>query len=228
MHRSAMSNAKLFFDTYSASAPSWKVLDIGSQDVNGSLREVCPKGVEYLGVDFVKAKGVDVVLTDPYHFPFEDNFADMVVSSSCFEHSEMFWVLFLEILRVLKPQGVFYLNVPSNGVFHRYPVDCWRFFPDSGQALVNWAKLSGYPSAALLESYTSYQDTEVFNDFVAIFIKDDQFQTAFPKRILHSLTAFSNGRVSGNAEILNLKTFPEDLLKLQAIQQIAAGKITIR
>ena len=30
---------------------------------------------------------------------------------------------------------LFYLNAPSNGEFHRYPVDCWRFYPDAGGAL---------------------------------------------------------------------------------------------
>lgn len=228
MHRSAMSNAKLFFDTYAGAASNCRLLDIGSQNVNGSLHDVCPKHIEYVGVDFVNGKGVDVVLSDPYHFPFEDNSADIVVSSSCFEHSEMFWVLFLEILRVMKPSGLFYLNVPSNGAFHRYPVDCWRFFPDSGQALVTWAKMSGYPSTALLESYTSYQDVDVFNDFVGIFIKDAQFESAYPKRILHSLKEFSNGRMHGQTDILNMKNLPEDLLKLQIIQQIATGKINVR
>ena len=46
------------------------------------------------------------MLTDPYHLPFESNSLDVVVSSSCFEHSEMFWLLFLEIMRVLKPEGL--------------------------------------------------------------------------------------------------------------------------
>ena len=31
---------------------------------------------------------------------------------------------------MLRPAGLFYLNAPSNGDFHRYPVDCWRIMPD--------------------------------------------------------------------------------------------------
>jgi SAM-dependent methyltransferase len=120
------------------------IVDIGSQDVNGSLRSVAPPNNKYIGVDFVEAKGVDVVITDPYSLPFEDESVDAVVSSSCFEHSEFFWLLFNEALRILKPTGLLYINVPSNGQFHRYPVDCWRFYPDSGVALQNWGKRSGY------------------------------------------------------------------------------------
>src|SRR5690242_17879182 len=125
MHPSALKFGKRFFDAYAVSRGT--VVDIGAQDLNGSLKDVCPKRLKYVGVDFAAGKGVDVILKDPYKLPFEDRSADFVVSSSCFEHSEMFWLLFLEILRILKPEGVFYLNVPSNGIFHRYPVDCWRF-----------------------------------------------------------------------------------------------------
>jgi SAM-dependent methyltransferase len=154
MHLSAMNNCKSFFQTYAEFFPSdksTKVVEIGSQDVNGSLRSVAPDAFDYIGVDFQAAKGVDVVLTDPYSLPFASESVDMVLSSSCFEHSEMFWLVLLEIMRVLKPRGLFYLNVPSAGSFHRYPVDCWRFYPDSGRALVQWSKRSG-GNAELLES----------------------------------------------------------------------------
>jgi SAM-dependent methyltransferase len=146
MHPTAIINCKNFFDVYSKSFKenqTTKVVEIGSQDVNGSLRSVAPKNFEYIGVDFQSAKGVDIVLDDPYSLPFDNDSIDIVLSSSCFEHSEMFWLVFLEIMRILKPNGLFYLNAPSSGSFHRYPVDCWRFYPDSGRALVSWSQRSG-------------------------------------------------------------------------------------
>lgn len=139
MHPTAMDNGRRFFATYlDASAPAL-ILDIGSQDINGSLRQAAPAGARYVGLDFAAGRGVDRVLDDPYRLPFDDGVADAVVSSSCFEHVDMFWLTFNEILRVLRPGGLFYLNAPSNGAFHRYPVDCWRFYPDAGDALVRWA-----------------------------------------------------------------------------------------
>ena len=133
MHPSAKENGKRFFDTYVASLPKTvQVIDIGSQDVNGTLRDVCPQDCNYIGLDFQEAKGVDIVLSDPYKLPFDSSSIDIAVSSSCYEHSEFFWLSFLEVMRVLKDDGLFYLNVPSDGAFHRYPVDCWRFYPDSG------------------------------------------------------------------------------------------------
>ena len=227
MHPSALSNAKLFFDTYVARMGQLTVVDIGAQDVNGSLKAVCPANAKYVGVDFVQGKGVDVVLTDPYSLPFETESVDVVLSSSCFEHAEMFWLLFVEILRILKPGGVFYLNVPSNGVFHRYPVDCWRFYPDSGNALVTWAKRSGL-NPALLESYISYQDRDCWNDFVAVFIKDVAQIDRYPARIIDNHKDFYNGLVYGKTDFINLKEISEDMLKLKAIGGIVNATIPIR
>jgi SAM-dependent methyltransferase len=216
MHPTALSNGKVFFDTYVAERGAATVIDLGSQDVNGSLRDVCPANAHYIGVDFAQAKNVDVVLTDPYALPFETGSVDIVVSSSCFEHSEMFWLVFNEILRVLKPNGLFYLNAPSNGAFHRYPVDCWRFYPDCGNALVSWAKRCGL-SPALLESFTTRQHNDIWNDFVAVFVRDAEHAAEHPRRMLSSLHAFDNGFVSGAVEIANSNPFPEDIRNLVVI-----------
>lgn len=221
MHPSAMNNGKIFFQRYlhyiKTDTPV-KVVDIGAQNVNGSLREVCPSRFEFVGVDFMQANGVDIVLEDPYTLPFADNSIDAVVSSSCFEHSEMFWILFLEVIRILKPNGLFYLNAPSNGSFHRYPVDCWRFFPDSGKALTTWAKRNGY-NTMLLESFVSHQQVNVWNDFVAVFLKEAEYQRDYPERMLTGRDDIENISVSNCDEILKLTPATEDLRNLNAMQR---------
>lgn len=220
MHPSAMKNGDYFFQRYIRYVRSEnpiKVVDIGAQNVNGSLKEVCPPQCEYIGVDFVAANGVDVVLDDPYSLPFADNSIDVVVSSSCFEHSEMFWVLFLEVLRVLKPHGLLYLNVPSNGSFHRYPVDCWRFFPDSGKALLRWAQRNGV-NAELIESFVSLQQVNVWNDFVAVFIKDNSCLSHYPERIFTGRTDVENVHVAGYPEIINFAAATEDLRTISTLK----------
>jgi SAM-dependent methyltransferase len=209
MHLSAMKMGELFFRTYFTPGQNKKIVEIGSQDVNGSLRTKSPKECEYIGVDFVAGNGVNVILKDPYQLPFANSSVDAIVCSSCFEHSEMFWVLFLEILRILKPEGLFYLNVPANGRFHRYPVDCWRFYPDSGNALVAWAKRNGM-QPMLLESFVSNQMAEGWNDFVAVFVKDESFAQLYPNRILKKITGYTNGIVDGQTELMNETALPED------------------
>lgn len=229
MHSTAMENCKKFFAAYAdgfSRSPNVDIVEIGSQDVNGNFRSLAPVGCNYVGVDFTEGRGVDVVLTDPYSLPFDNESVDVVLSSSCFEHSEMFWVVFIEILRVLKPNGLFYLNVPSNGAFHRYPVDCWRFYPDSGRALVSWARRNSLNST-LLESYTSDQQGDIWNDFVAVFLKDEAYVQDFKSRILDSISDFHNGMLYGSSEILRPRFFPEDLMKLSAINQIINNQIKL-
>jgi SAM-dependent methyltransferase len=200
MHPSAYENAALFFQVYAGGRTDGQVLEVGSQDVNGSLRDLCPQNMTYLGTDFVEGRGVDIVLDDPYHLPFADGSQDIVVCSSCFEHSQLFWLLFLEILRILKPGGLFYLNAPSNGLFHRYPVDCWRFYPDSGGALVEWARRSGY-RPLLLESFISNRRPGApWNDFVGVFLKDEAQVHRFPDRIVHRHWGYSNASLHGDAD----------------------------
>ena len=62
MHPSALDNGGLFFDTYLNAGEALTVLDIGAQDVNGSLRARAPAACRYIGVDFAPGRGVDVVL----------------------------------------------------------------------------------------------------------------------------------------------------------------------
>jgi SAM-dependent methyltransferase len=219
MHSTAMKNGLDFFNTYCTHLSPSVVLDIGAQDVNGSLKTVCPSHHKYVGVDFVAGKGVDVILTDPYKLPFDDNSADIIVSSSCFEHSEFFWLSYLDIIRVLKPSGIFYLSAPANGPFHRYPVDCWRFYPDSGNALAKWGRVNGYSKNILLESYTSHQDKfpidmcSKWNDFTAIFLKDSDHIAMHHNRISDLRNDVDNVIKFGIPQFKNFQQLPEDQRK---------------
>ena len=125
MHQSALDIGTKFFETY------WRpgfctILDIGAADLNGSLRHVTPPGSDFMGIDLAAGPGVDLVLDDPYVYPFPDGHFDCVISTSCLEHDRMFWLTFLECSRVLSPRGVLYINAPSGGPYHGYPHDYWR------------------------------------------------------------------------------------------------------
>jgi len=225
MHASALRSGKRFFDTYGGNFEAATVIDIGAQNINGSLKDVCPKHLKYVGVDFVAGRGVDVVLEDPYKLPFADQSADIVVTSSCFEHSEMFWVLFLELLRVLRPAGLCYLNAPSNGRVHRYPVDCWRFYPDSGRALATWAKRNGY-DPLLLESFIGGQaEDAVWNDFVAVYVRDRAQAARHPARIIDTAKEFLNATRDGGAELIHPSQATEDIIRLERIHRLSERSV---
>lgn len=224
MHDTAMEFGRLFFQTYAQGRSGLAIVDVGAQDVNGSLRSLAPAGCTYTGLDFVPGRGVDVIIQDPYALPLPDASADMVVCSSVFEHSEFFWLLFNEIQRILKPAGLLYLNVPSNGEFHRYPVDSWRSYPDSGVALQNWARRSGYRTT-LLESFTGQQRSEGWNDFVAVFVKDEAHAGDFPRRIQHQYLASTNGYLLGQPGLREPRRWPEDQELRLGVRLMRAAKL---
>lgn len=132
-----------------------RIFDIGSQDVNGSYRPLFTQGAwEYVGVDMAPGRNVDVVLKDPYAWrELGSRSADVVISGQAFEHIEYFWLTSLEVARVLRPGGLFCLIVPSAGPEHRYPVDCWRFYPDGLRAIARYAGLE------VLEAQTDWEGT---------------------------------------------------------------------
>lgn len=175
MHHSAYINAEKFAQKYVPNLEGKKVLDVGSYDVNGTLKPIFEKGI-YVGLDMELGPNVDVV-SDAHNIPFENEHFDVVTSSSCFEHDDMFWVTFLEMCRVVKPGGYLYVQAPSNGPYHGWPGDNWRFYIDSWKALEKWGKREGY-DIQLIEHYIDettphapHEGIRIWNDSVAIYQK---------------------------------------------------------
>jgi SAM-dependent methyltransferase len=221
MHASALDYGKRFFDMH-AEERFQRVLDVGSLDINGSLRSVCPRHLAYTGIDLSPGNGVDVVLSDPYVYPFPDGHFDVIVATSCFEHDPLFWITFLECLRVLAPGGVFYINAPSNGFYHGHPFDHWRFFPDAGLALQTWAKRSGI-QIDLLESFTAERRPgEFWNDFVMVFRKPDG-SPAKPGLISADTAACTNIRRIGQTGFIRPMQLTEDMRLIDALRAEVAG-----
>lgn len=120
-----------------------QIFDIGSCDVNGSYRDLFlgQNNWKYCGYDVCSGKNVDRIMQS-YWIPEMSDTADVVISGQTFEHVEFFWLLWKEMVRILKPRGLICLIVPSSGVVHRYPVDCWRFYKDSMYALAKLENIS--------------------------------------------------------------------------------------
>lgn len=144
------------------------ILEIGSLDVNGSLRNKAPLHDRYVGLDFEPGAGVDFVVKPREAWPVEDSGFDLVMASSVFEHDSTFWETFVQMCRKAKPGGHIYVSAPSNGTVHRYPQDCWRFYPDAAPALAQWAQEEG-EDVVLVESFIADQENDVWNDFCAIY-----------------------------------------------------------
>ena len=145
MHPTSIENMqkcyqRFFLPSALAAGDRLHVLDIGGADVNGSYREVfAGPRFDYRTADLSPGPGVDLVLTDPYRIPLPDASIDLVLSGQMLEHSEFFWLAFQEMVRLLSPDGFLFLIAPSAGPIHRYPVDCYRFYPDAYAALARYA-----------------------------------------------------------------------------------------
>lgn len=143
MHKTSLKYMKDCFARHTADMPKGRVLDVGSFGRRAHFREIWEGGGwEYVGCDMDTGANVDVVLEDPWQFPFEDGSFDAVISGQMLEHNEMFWLTFLEMERVLRVDGLMIHIAPSRGHEHRAPQDCWRFYRDGMEALAKWSGLT--------------------------------------------------------------------------------------
>jgi O-antigen biosynthesis protein len=120
------------------------LLDVGSYGVNGTYKEIFSDPGKYLytGLDVNPGPNVDYTPSDPYRWPeLPDGSFDVIISGQAFEHIEYPWLIIEEMNRVLKNSGLICIVAPSRGPEHKYPVDCWRYYPDGFRALAKWANL---------------------------------------------------------------------------------------
>jgi SAM-dependent methyltransferase len=219
MHDTAFRIGCLAMDIYADVEAAW-ILELGSANVNGSLRDHATPSTRYVGIDLEAGNGVDIVVAPGEPLPVEDGTFDLVMASSVFEHDPAFWITFLEMCRKAKPGGYVYINAPSNGAVHRYPEDHWRFYPDSALALVRWAHSQG-EQVALVESFIAGRESDIWNDFVAIFRKD-AIGNAPAKQFVHDQVPSCNVRTWESGEVLRQQDLPEDITLLrQAKERLA-------
>lgn len=147
---------KYFKETYLNPSHRLKILDIGSFDRDGDYNYgliLNEKRWTYHGLDLKEGNNVHVVVDDPYDWKeIRDESYNVVVSGQAFEHIEFFWLTLEQISRVLKPNGLFCLLVPSSGPVHRNPYDCYRFNEGAMKAMAN------YINFEILETGTNFKD----------------------------------------------------------------------
>lgn len=147
MHEASHRKMCEFVRTYLACASNstLEIIDLGAHSVDSSstYRSLFDMpGWHYRGLDVVGGANVDIVVEDPYSWKeLADSSVDVLVSGQTLEHIEYPWLTLTEIARVLRPGGVACLIAPASGPEHRFPVDCWRIYPDGMNALARYAGL---------------------------------------------------------------------------------------
>jgi SAM-dependent methyltransferase len=109
-----------------------KVLEIGSLDVmtlsnpnqkSWRIRDLF-ENCDYTGVDIGEGPNVDLVC-EAHNLNFEDETFDVIVSAECFEH-DMFWQLSIKnIIRMLKPGGMFAFTTATTGRPEHGTISCY-------------------------------------------------------------------------------------------------------
>ncbi|MCC5950882.1 MAG: class I SAM-dependent methyltransferase [Acidimicrobiia bacterium] len=174
MHRTSMLKMAAFRDAYLAPGTHpepLRVLDLGSM-AYGEQASYRPLFAEprfdYVGVDLAAGPNVDLVLDDPHCWSqIPDGSVDVVVSGQALEHDPQFWITLAEIARVLRADGLCCLVAPSGGPAHRFPLDCWRFYPDAAGAMFTYVGLELCESAVEHRTWRRHRGV-VWRDTVAI------------------------------------------------------------
>lgn len=175
-----MKRMEWFIQNYIPKDKEVKVLDIGSYDVNGCYKNLFNGyKCQYVGLDVSQGPNVDIVPKDPYCWSELDSESfDFVISGNAFEHIEYPWKTMEQIYDKLKPEGIACILAPFNLSEHKYPTDCYRYYPDGMIALAKWAGFKvidcttgGVPAGLNVNQWIT---SENYDDTMLIAFKSDK------------------------------------------------------
>jgi SAM-dependent methyltransferase len=178
MHDSAMDKFQVFLRAYLGAYERvpLAVLDVGSCAIGGAetgthRADIEQRGWTYMGVDIAAGPNVDRVLADGYDWrEIDSDSVDVVLCSQVLEHTRYPWRVVQEIARVLRPRGLAFLAAPSAGHVHRYPEDCFRYYPDGLPAL---ARAGGLDIVDANVQQRPVYRSNIWYDAVAVVQKPD-------------------------------------------------------
>lgn len=110
------------------------VLEVGSMDVNGGVRDLFPHPSLAWGVDIVAGPGVDQVY-DGVTLPLNNRGGTDgepwggIVCCEVFEHVADPVATAAEMMRVVRPGGILLVTARAPGFAFHNPPDRWRFMP---------------------------------------------------------------------------------------------------
>ncbi len=90
------------------------VLEIGSLDVNGNIRNLFNFSKEYVGIDLEKGPNVDLVLNGIDIDKLSKSF-DIIISCECFEHAKDWKAIFEKMCQISKANSFIVISVASTG-----------------------------------------------------------------------------------------------------------------
>lgn len=202
MHSSSFAKMRSFFRAYSDRFPrpdgKTRVLDVGSKAYLGhpNHHQVIGENCSYTGLDLEPGENVDIVASSGFVWPeIKDQSFDVVISGQTFEHNPFFWATMAEISRVLVPGGYTCVIAPASGSVHRFPLDCWRFYPDA------WAPLCALVGLEPIEVFVEPDDMALsvvggeYRDSMVIAKRPEARDAQVEERLKLITEPFRNGGI---------------------------------
>lgn len=116
-------------------------------------------------VDIANSENIKVLKTELYDYPLDDNSVDCLIYTHVFEHILDFSKVFKEIKRVLKPEGMLFIEVPNvSGYYKNRVFDFYWFYIRehinhfNQISLKNLLLLNNFKNLTILEQSISYNN----------------------------------------------------------------------
>lgn len=90
------------------------ILEVGSLDINGSIKDLFNFSSNYTGIDLEKGPNVDLVMNGSEIHKLNKKF-DIVISCECFEHAKNWKIIFKRMCEVAKENSFVLISVASTG-----------------------------------------------------------------------------------------------------------------
>ena len=149
------------------------VLEVGSYNVNGSIRELFP--TPYTGMDIRPGEYVDVVGDVMTHeSPSRFN---TIVCCETLEHLRLPWKAVERMGRWLEPGGYLIVTVPFMHPIHDFPSDYYRFSGEGLKVLFEEAGLTHVCSHSDAEA--SYELIRQDQNSATAFVGEGVFRTTY-------------------------------------------------
>jgi hypothetical protein len=99
-----------FFERLNASLASHfsqanRILEVGSQNINGTVRPMFQRAKDYIGIDLGMATSVDWVIPGQL-IELPNGWADITLSTECFEHCREWSNVLLNMIRITRERGL--------------------------------------------------------------------------------------------------------------------------
>ena len=91
-----------------------KIIEIGSLNINGTVRDFFVQPDEYFGVDLSPGPCVDLV-EEGQNVDFPNEYFDVAISAECFEHNPQWEATFVNMIRMTRSGGLVVFTCATEG-----------------------------------------------------------------------------------------------------------------